>query len=61
MSVKRDGRDTDGELPEQVIKRGASQGHAQALDLLAGVLTEHPRPPEPPARRVSDLSLDRLS
>jgi hypothetical protein len=30
MSVNRDGRDADRELPEQVIKRGASQGRRGA-------------------------------
>lgn len=50
----RDGRDHDRELPAGVVRRGASQGHQQALDLLAGVLTRDREEP-PPGRRTELL------
>jgi hypothetical protein len=58
MSVKRDGRDADRELPEQVIRRGAGEGRNQALDLLAGLLAEYPRDEVPGPRHVTDIEVD---
>lgn len=60
IEFTRDGRDAGRELPETVVKRGASQGHQQALDMLAGLLAEYPRDEVPVPRPVSDMPLGLL-
>lgn len=52
--IVRDGRDHDRELPDEVVRRGASQGHQQALDLLAGLVAKAREDP-PPGRRTELL------